>query len=154
MCEWHFGEIASCHAMMDEANSITQELKDRNALAQALSCAAAVAYFERNPGEADRFASQLIELSTRHNFVFWLVLGAIFRGWARSASGNTAEGIPWIEQGVRDFRTTGSVLGLPGHLARKAEALNLADRTLKLLRQSTRRKRWLKDLKTAFGLPN
>jgi tetratricopeptide (TPR) repeat protein len=133
MCEWHFGEMASCHAMMDEANLITKELKDRNALAQALSCAAAVAYFERNPAAADGFASQLIELSTRHNFVFWLALGAIFRGWARSASGNTAEGIPSIEQGVRDFRTMGSVLGLPGHLARKAEALHLADRTSEAL---------------------
>jgi hypothetical protein len=27
-----------------------------------------------------------------------LALGTIFRGWARSASGNSAEGIPWIEQ--------------------------------------------------------
>jgi len=82
----------------------------------------------RNPAEVDRCASDLIELSTRYNFVFWLALGAIYRGWARSASGNTAEGIPWIEQGIRDFRATGSVLGLPSHLARKAEALYLADR--------------------------
>jgi tetratricopeptide (TPR) repeat protein len=133
MCEWHFGEIASCHAMTFEASSITKELKDTNALAQTLSCAAAVAYFERDPAEADRFASELIELSTRHNFVFWLALGAIHRGWARSASGNTAEGIPWIEQGIRDFRTMGLVLGLPGHLARKAEALYLAERTSEAL---------------------
>ena len=68
MCEWHFGEIAFCRTMMDEGNSVAKELKDTNALAQALSWAAAVAYFERDPAEADRLASQLIELSTRHNF--------------------------------------------------------------------------------------
>ena len=81
----------------------------------------------------DRLASDLIELSTRHNFVYWLAIGAIYRGWARSASGNTAEGIPWIEQGIRDFRATGSVLGLPYYLALKAEALHLADRTSEAL---------------------
>jgi predicted ATPase len=54
-------------------------------------------------------------------------------GWARSASGDTAEGITWIEHGIRDFRATGSVLALPGYLARKAEALHLADCTAEAL---------------------
>ena len=74
-----------------------------------------------------------MELSTRHNFLHWLAQGAIFRGWARSASGNTAEGIPWIEQGIRDYRATGSVLSIPTSLAQKAEALHLADRTSEAL---------------------
>jgi predicted ATPase len=65
--------------------------------------------------------------------VHWLAIGAIHRGWARIASGDTAEGIPWIEHGIRDFRATGSVLGLPYHLAQKAEALHLADRTSEAL---------------------
>jgi tetratricopeptide (TPR) repeat protein len=47
--------------------------------------------------------------------------------------GNTAEGIPWIEQGIKDYRPTGSVLGLAPDLARKAEALYLADRTSEAL---------------------
>jgi adenylate cyclase len=129
MCDWHFGEIASCHALMDEAISIAKELKDMNSLTMALSWAAGLAAAERNHAEVDRLASEVIELSTRHNFAFWLVVGTIWRGWARSASGNTAESVPWIEQGIRDLRATGTVLGLPGRLARKAEALHLADRT-------------------------
>jgi hypothetical protein len=48
-------------------------------------------------------------------------------------SGDTAEGISFLEQGIRDFRATGSVLGLPYHLAQKAEALHLADRTSEAL---------------------
>ena len=95
-------------------------------LALALSWTAIFGIAERNLAEVDRLASELIELSTRHNFAYFLAVGAIYRGWVRSASGNTAEGIPWIEQGIRDFRAIGSVIGLPSHLARKAEALYLA----------------------------
>jgi predicted ATPase len=81
----------------------------------------------------DRLASDLIELSTRHNFAYWLATGSIFRGWARNASGSTAEGISWIEQGIRDIRAAGTVLSMPAHLARKAEALHLADRSSEAL---------------------
>jgi tetratricopeptide (TPR) repeat protein len=133
MSDWHFGEIASCHALMDEAISTAKELKDRYALAQALYRAAGLAHRERDPAEVDRLASELIELSTRHHFAHYLAHGSILRGWARSVSGNTAEGIRWIEQGIKDLRATGSVLPLSGHLARKAEALHLADRTSEAL---------------------
>jgi hypothetical protein len=129
MSEWPLGEIASCHTTTMEAVSLAKELNDMNGLAIALAWAATLAANERNPAEVARFASDLIELSTRDNFVSGSAVGAIYRGWARSASGNTAEGILWIEQGIRDFRATGAVLGLPTYLARKAQALHLADRT-------------------------
>jgi serine/threonine protein kinase/tetratricopeptide (TPR) repeat protein len=133
MSEWHLGDIAACQANMDEAVSIAKELNDTFALALALNWAATLAANERNPPEVDRLASDLIELSTRHNFVHWIALGAIYRGWARSASGDTAEGISWIEHGIKDYRANGSMLGLPGLLARKAEALHRSDRTSEAL---------------------
>src|SRR5258706_628932 len=133
MSEWHLGEIASCRAKLEEAISLAEKLNDSNALALALNWAANVAYNERNPAEVDRLASDSIELSTRHNLVYFLTASAIHRGWARSAFGNTTEGIPWIEQGIRDYRAAGTVLGMPGYLARKAEALHLADRTSEAL---------------------
>jgi hypothetical protein len=113
MCEWHRGEISSCQAIMAEAISLAKELKDMHALAGALNWAASLAANELNPAEVDRLASDLIELSTRHNFAHWLATGAIHRGWARSALGNPVEGIPWIEQGIRDLRATSSVPGQP-----------------------------------------
>ena len=103
LSEWHFGEIASCHATMAEAISLAKELNDLHALAVALCFAACLAHFEGNPAEVERLASDLIELSTRQNFAFWLAGGAILRGWARSASGDTAEGISWIEDGIEDY---------------------------------------------------
>jgi adenylate cyclase len=132
-CDWHFGEITSCHALMGEAIATAKELKDRYALALALGWAAGLAHLERDPAEVHRLAADLIELSTRHNFLYMLAVGAIYRGWARSASGDTIESIPGIEQGIRDLRATGSVLYLPDFLALKAEALHLADRTSEAL---------------------
>ena len=52
---------------------------------------------------------------------------------ARSASGNTAEGISWIQDGIRDYQATGAALRLPYFLSLKAEALHLADRTSEAL---------------------
>jgi predicted ATPase len=133
LSEWHLGETASCQAKLDEAISLAKELKDTHALALALHFGGFLAHFEHNPSEVERLASELIELSTRHNFVYWLAIGSILRGWARSASGDTAEGIPWIEHGIRDFRANGSTLVVPFWLALKAEALHLADRTSEAL---------------------
>jgi predicted ATPase len=131
--KWHLGEIAPCHAAIEEAISIAKEANDMNALAMALNWAAHLAAEERNPSEVNRFASDLIELSTRNNYAFWLARGAIYHGWARSVSGDIAEGIAWIEQGIRDYRATGAVLCLPYYLRRKAEALHLAGRTSEAL---------------------
>jgi predicted ATPase len=128
LCEWHLGEIASCRATMAEAISIAKELNDTHTLVEVLFFEAILAYYERNPAEVERCASDLIELSTSHNFASWLAGGAILRGWARSASGDTAEGIPWIEHGIREYRATGGILVLPLSLALKAEALHFADR--------------------------
>jgi len=133
LSEWHLGEIASCQANLNEAISLAKEINATHGLALALNWTAILATNERNPAEVDRLASDLIELSMRHNFVYWLALGAIHRGWARSVSGDTVEGITWIEQGIKDLRATGSVLGLPFYLAQKAEALHLADRTSEAL---------------------
>jgi predicted ATPase len=126
---WHFGEIASCQPAMAEAISVAKELKNMQALAYALWHAGWLAHFEHSPGEVERLASELIELSNRQYFAPLLRRAAVLRGWARSASGETAEGISLIEDGIRNYRATGSMLDMPFLAALKAEALHLADRT-------------------------
>jgi predicted ATPase len=133
MSEWHLGEIATCRATIAEAVALATKLHATGALALALQYAAILAYFEHNPAEVDRLASDLIELATRHNFAYWLILGSLYRGWARSASGNTAEGISLIEDAIREYLASGSIMGLPFFLTRKAEALHMADRTSEAL---------------------
>ena len=129
LSEWHFGEISSAHANMAEAISLAKELNDSHALAGALHFAAILRHLERNTAEVECLVSELIELSTRYNFALWLAGGKIFGGWARSVSGNTAEGIAWIEDGIREYRAAGSMLRMPYYLALKAEALYLANHT-------------------------
>jgi predicted ATPase len=133
LSKWHFGEIDSCQATMAEAISLATELNDMHALAVGLYWSGWLAHFEGNPAEVERLASVLIELSTRQNFAFWLAGGEILRGWARSASGDTAEGMSWIDDGIEDWRATGSTLIVPYYLGLKAEALHLADRTSEAL---------------------
>jgi hypothetical protein len=57
----------------------------------------------------------------------------MFRGWACSVSGDTVEGIALIEQGIKDFRSSGTVTGLPYFLPLKARALYLAGHTSEAL---------------------
>jgi len=128
LLQWHIGDIASCQPTMGEAISTATELNNMQALAQALWHAGWLAQFERNPAEVERIGSELIELSNRFNFAPFLRRAAVLRGWARAASGNTAEGISWIEDGIGNYRATGSKLDMPYLLALKAEALHLADR--------------------------
>jgi predicted ATPase len=126
LCQWHLGEVASCHPAMEEAISLAKELNEATSLAVALHFAAFLARYERNPAEVERLASELIELSTRHHFGHWLPQGEILRGWARSASGDTDKGIASIDDGIRDYRATGAMLTVQYYLALKAEALYLA----------------------------
>jgi len=135
LCEWHLGEVASSRAAIAEAISLAKELNNMHAVAEALSWAAGFGHAERNPAEVDRLTSDLIELSTRHNFVYWLAQAAVLRGSARSASGKTVERVSWIEEGIRDYRATGSMIRIPYFLALKAEALYLAHLLPKRLRR-------------------
>jgi hypothetical protein len=68
--------------------------------------------------EVERLVSDLIELSMRHNLAYWGTMGAVPHGWARSASGDTAQGIAWIEEGIAYYRGTGSVLVMSYFLRR------------------------------------
>jgi serine/threonine protein kinase len=127
------GEISSTRSTMAEAISLAKELNDMYGLAAALNCAAVLAHMERSLAGVERHSSDLIELSTRHHYAQWLAVGSVLRGWARSASGETSDGISWIENGTRNYRATGAVLMMPFFLALKAEALYLADSTSEAL---------------------
>jgi predicted ATPase len=135
--KWHFGEIASCRGTLSEAKSLAKKLNDVHGLIQALSVGGFIAYCEREVSEVQRFASEILGLSTRHNFAFFRSGAAILRGWAQSALGDTTQGVSSIEHGVEAWRGNGLVINLSLWLALKAEALHLAGLTFKSLETLT-----------------
>jgi hypothetical protein len=137
LIEWHFGEIVSCRATLAKAKSLANKLHDAHGLAVTLHTAALLGYLERQPSQVESSASELIEHAMHHNFVHWLALGSVHRGWASSVSGNILEGLSLIESGIEDYRATGSALFVPYWLALKAEALHLANRTFESLEAIT-----------------
>jgi predicted ATPase len=118
---------------MAEGITLAKDLNDMHALAVAQWLGGFLGQFERNPAKVERLASDVIELSTRHQFAFWLAGGKVLRGWARSVSGDTAEGLAWIEDGIDNWRATDAILAVPYYLALKAEALYLTHRTSEAL---------------------
>jgi predicted ATPase len=129
LLEWHFGEIPSCQATMAESIAVAKALNNMQALTHALWHAGWLAQFQRNAAEVERLVSELIELCTRQNFAPFLRRAAVLRGWARAASGEAVEGISGIEDGIKNYRATGSVLDIPFLVALKAEALHFGDRS-------------------------
>jgi hypothetical protein len=133
LCQWHLGEIASSQRAIREAVALAKELNDIHGLAVSLFFAGVLAH-EHNPAQVEHLASEIIELSTRQGFILWLNGGKILRGWARSAAGDTTEGIAWIKDGIQDFWIIGTMRMIPFFLALEAEALQLVDRTSEALR--------------------
>jgi predicted ATPase len=130
---WHLQGIASCHASMTEAISLAKELNDTHAVANALMAKAVLNYYERCPAETERLVSEAVEMSTRQSFSQWLTYAKICRGWTRSALGDPATGLLWIEEGIQEYMATGAIRALPDHLALKAESLYLLGRTCEAL---------------------
>jgi predicted ATPase len=65
----------------------------------------------------------------RHDFAHWPAFATVLRGWARSASGDVAQGIAWIEDGIRHYRMVSSIAMTPCWLSVRAEALHRANRS-------------------------
>jgi tetratricopeptide (TPR) repeat protein len=131
--KWHFGEIAFCRGALSEAKSLAKKLNDVHGLVQALSVEGFIAYCEGRPSEVQKTASEMLELSTRHNFAFFRSGAAILRGWAQSAMGDTTRGVSSIERGIEARRANGVIIDLSLWLALKAESLYRAGLTIKAL---------------------
>jgi len=99
----HYPGHLDTHPLVREYSGEQQRSQRSDALGLMLFYAACLSVFERNPAEAARIASNMIELSARQGFALWLAAGTIFRGWARSVSGDATEGISLIEEGLKKY---------------------------------------------------
>ena len=123
---WFLGYAEQARKRIHDAFSLAQELARPFDLALALSYAAALHWFRREPQAAQEQAEAAIRLSTEQGFPFWGAMGTLLRGWALAMRGQEEDGIVQIHQGLATWRAIGVVLGQPGFLAMLAEAQSAA----------------------------
>jgi hypothetical protein len=68
-----------------------------------------------------RAADEVLVISSEQGFSQWLVLGNILRGWCLGTTGQAAEGIPRLLQGITICRAAGVKLVMPFCLMTLAE---------------------------------
>jgi predicted ATPase len=108
---------------------LAQELSHPFSLAFALSFAALVHHFRREGQATQERTEALIVFSSEQGFPFWVANGATLRGWALAEQGQGEEGITQMQQGLADWRATGSELQRSHFLALLAEAQGKAEQT-------------------------
>jgi predicted ATPase len=88
----------------------------------ALSYAAILHIYHREPRKVQEQANAAIAIATEKGFVFWTAFAEMFLGWALSAQGQREEGLALIRKSVADWQATGAKLGGTQFLALLAEA--------------------------------
>jgi predicted ATPase len=113
MILWLLGYPEQALAHTHDALVLAHELSHPYSLAFARCWAAFVYQFCRDVPAAHEQAEAAIALATEQSFLFWEVVGMIFRGWALAMQGQSEEGIDQVRQGIAVYRATGAALGVP-----------------------------------------
>jgi predicted ATPase len=98
-------------------------------LARAWSCMAALHYCRHEWPQVQVAAKAMLELATEHGFPFWKVVGALYRGAALVAEGQTEEGLGQLRQELTRYRSWGAEITLPYFLAVLADAERASEHT-------------------------
>jgi class 3 adenylate cyclase/tetratricopeptide (TPR) repeat protein len=91
-------------------------------LAQALWFAAELHQIRREPAKVEDYVSENLPLLTMHGSAVGIANATMLRGWARVMQGETDHGIALMQEGLANWRKTGSKFHVPYRLARAAEA--------------------------------
>jgi len=113
---------------MDEALTQAQELSHTYSLGFALYFASTLHLWRREAPLVQEKLDAVLALSHEQGFVRWLGGGMIKQGWILAQQGAVQEGITQMHQGLSTWRTQAGAIGLPGFLARLAEAYGKAGR--------------------------
>jgi class 3 adenylate cyclase/predicted ATPase len=74
----------------------------------------------------DERAGQLVAVASEQGFPLYGALGMIYRGWAKSRTGDVAEGIALLRSGSRAYSATGAEIRISYHIALLAQACQIA----------------------------
>jgi class 3 adenylate cyclase/tetratricopeptide (TPR) repeat protein len=98
-------------------------------LAQALWFAAELHQIRREPTKVEEYVSQVLPMLVMHGSAVGVANATMLRGWARVMQGDTDHGIALMQEGLANWRKTGSKFHVPYRLARAAEAHLIAGKT-------------------------
>jgi predicted ATPase len=145
---WVLGSPDQALQRSDEALAWAQELAHPFSLVIALSHAALLHQFRREPHRAYERAEAAIALSQEHGFMQFLAEATMPRGWALGEQGQVAEGLAQILQGVAAWRATGAyqrsyhlawLAGAYGHLGQPESGLRVLTEALAAVEASGER---------------
>jgi len=122
---WFLGRPDAALERAREAVALARALDDPFSLAFALLGETCVHWYRRDPATVLTCATEVVPLSERHGFPFWLGLGRAFAAAAGVATGNTGA-LPEILHGLASVSETGSRSGAPALFAVLAEAQRAA----------------------------
>jgi predicted ATPase len=84
--------------------------------------------YRAQPEIALNFAHSTVKISDQHGIFHWSALGGLMQGWALAKLGQTKEGLPYLEDGIARWQSTGAEMALATFLAWQADAYASAGR--------------------------
>jgi len=119
---WHLGYPDQARKMGQQAVALGEDVSHPFSLGFALSHNA---FLHQSCGDEQRVEELLkatVSLSTEHEFVLWLAIATVLRGWVQASRGHKVEGIAQMRQGLADLQAMSIHLHRPYYLALLAEA--------------------------------
>ena len=98
-------------------------------LAQALWFAAELHQIRREPAKVQDYVNEGLPMLAIHGSAVGVANATMLGGWARVMQGETDHGIALMQEGLANWRKTGSKMHVPYRLARAAEAHLIAGKT-------------------------
>ena len=120
---WMQGYAQQSLRYIHDALTLAQQLKHPYSQGFALTFAAWLAQWRREPQAVLHHATASMALAHEHRFPLLLAHGMILQGWARITHAQQAEGLEQIHQGLAAYQATGTGLARSYLLTLLAEAL-------------------------------
>jgi predicted ATPase len=104
----------------------SRELGHPPTVLHALWHAAELHHIRREPEAVEGVAQEVFALATKHGSAVVLANAMMMRAWAKVMRGMTEDGVAELQEGLSQWRSTGSHYHVPYRLARAADALRIA----------------------------
>jgi predicted ATPase len=125
---WFQGYADQATPKMEEGMRLAETLNHPHTSAFAAFFASTFHQFMRQWPQCQALAERALDLAGERHFTFWQAGCTMLRGSALAHQGRVEEGMAVLQQGLADWKATGTRLALPYFLAQLAETCLIAGR--------------------------